>query len=75
MKREFLMLAHPRKDEPLGDWFWSEKLDGCRAFWDGPWQHLKDHWRAELQAEQKAAREQVEKRAAWDARAMAGSSF
>jgi len=35
-KREFLMLAHPRKgNEPIGSWMWSEKLDGCRAFWDG----------------------------------------
>jgi DNA ligase 1 len=36
MKREFLMLAHTFKgDEPVGGWYWSEKLDGCRAFWDG----------------------------------------
>jgi DNA ligase-1 len=35
-KREFLMLAHTyRGDEPIGGWFWSEKLDGMRAFWDG----------------------------------------
>ncbi len=35
-KREFLMLAHVmRGDEPIGSWFCSEKLDGCRAFWDG----------------------------------------
>lgn len=36
MKREFLQLAHTFKgDEPIGGWYWSEKLDGCRAFWDG----------------------------------------
>lgn len=30
------MLAHVYKgDEPIGSWFCSEKLDGCRAFWDG----------------------------------------
>ncbi len=34
-KREFLMLAHVYKSEPVGGWFWSEKLDGMRAFWDG----------------------------------------
>lgn len=35
-KREFLMLAHVLKgDEPIGSWYCSEKLDGCRAFWDG----------------------------------------
>lgn len=35
-KREFLMLAHVFKgEEPIGSWFCSEKLDGCRAFWDG----------------------------------------
>ena len=36
-KREFLMLAHthnPTKED-IGGWFYSEKLDGMRAFWDG----------------------------------------
>lgn len=35
-KREFLMLAHPKrdKDNPIG-MYASEKLDGNRAFWDG----------------------------------------
>jgi len=37
MNREFLQLAHtldPVK-HTIGGWFWSEKLDGQRAFWDG----------------------------------------
>jgi DNA ligase-1 len=37
MKREFLQLAHvfsPQKDG-IGGWYYSEKLDGERAFWDG----------------------------------------
>ena len=34
-KREFLMLAHVFKDQDIGGWFVSEKLDGMRAFWDG----------------------------------------
>lgn len=35
MKREFLMLAQTYKDQHVGGWFASEKLDGIRAFWDG----------------------------------------
>ena len=57
-KREFLQLAH--KFEPvkhsIGGWFWSEKLDGMRAFWDGgitrdmratdvPWANVEKHGR------------------------------
>ena len=36
-KREFLMLAHTYKQSKhgIGGWFWSEKLDGQRCFWDG----------------------------------------
>ena len=36
-KREFLQLAHPFKPDKhrIGGWWWSEKLDGMRAFWDG----------------------------------------
>lgn len=55
MKREFLMLAHGFKNQSIGGWFVSEKLDGMRAFWDGgvsrdkfcsevPWANTqKDH--------------------------------
>lgn len=37
MKREFLMLAQNYEEGKYGiaSWFASEKLDGCRAFWDG----------------------------------------
>lgn len=36
MKKEFLQLAHPLSDDVhIGGWFWSEKLDGHRCFWDG----------------------------------------
>lgn len=54
-KREFLMLAHNFKNQSIGGWLMSEKLDGMRAFWDGgvsrgkfcslvPWANtLKDH--------------------------------
>jgi DNA ligase-1 len=35
MKREFLMLAHVYKNQDVGGWYMSEKLDGTRAFWDG----------------------------------------
>jgi len=56
--REFLQLAH--KFEPIkhsiGGWYWSEKLDGMRAFWDGgitrdmkasdvPWANVEKHGR------------------------------
>ena len=34
-KREFLMLAHVYKNQPVADWYVSEKLDGMRCFWDG----------------------------------------
>ncbi len=58
MNREFLMLAHdydPDKDRIAG-WFWSEKLDGMRCFWDGgitrgipaakiPWANVEKHGR------------------------------
>lgn len=56
--REFLQLAHdfePIKHS-IGGWFWSEKLDGMRAFWDGgitagmkasdvPWANVEKHAR------------------------------
>lgn len=36
MKREFVMLAHTYVGhEPIGGWYWSEKLDGMRCFYDG----------------------------------------
>ena len=35
MKQEYLMLAQTLKKQHYGGWFASEKLDGCRAFWDG----------------------------------------
>jgi len=35
MKNEYLMLAQTYKDQFVGHWYISEKLDGCRAFWDG----------------------------------------
>ena len=39
MKREFLMLAHkldlPNPKQHIGGWWYSEKLDGERCFWDG----------------------------------------
>ena len=35
MKQEYLMLAHTYKDQRIAGYFASEKLDGCRAFWDG----------------------------------------
>jgi hypothetical protein len=31
-KRELLMLAHKYKDQDVGGWFASTKLDGMRAF-------------------------------------------
>lgn len=36
-KREFLELAHvfDADKHSVGGWFWSEKLDGMRCFWDG----------------------------------------
>lgn len=36
-RRELLMLAKPFKEEKhkVGGWYWSEKLDGGRCFWDG----------------------------------------
>ena len=34
-KREFLMKSHTYKDQFIGGWWVSEKLDGMRAFWDG----------------------------------------
>ncbi len=34
MKREFLQLAHTYKNEGIGGYLVSEKLDGMRAFWD-----------------------------------------
>ena len=33
--REFLQLAESFKDQSIGGWFFSEKLDGIRMFWDG----------------------------------------
>lgn len=33
--REFLQLADPYKDQSIGGWLLSEKLDGLRVFWDG----------------------------------------
>ncbi len=58
MGREFLQLAHkfePAKHSVAG-WFWSEKLDGQRAWWDGgctrgipaemvPWANVEKHGR------------------------------
>jgi len=35
MKQEYLTLAHVYKNQNIGGWFVSEKLDGTRAFWDG----------------------------------------
>ena len=35
MKNEYLMLAQTLKNQSINGWFVSEKLDGCRAFWDG----------------------------------------
>ncbi len=37
MKQEYLMLAHVFKPgkHNIGGWYMSEKLDGCRCFWDG----------------------------------------
>ena len=35
MKNEFLMLAQTLKNQFIGGWYASEKLNGCRAFWDG----------------------------------------
>lgn len=58
-KREFLMLAHTFKNQSIGGWLMSEKLDGMRAFWDGgisrgklcfevPWANTqKDHIKKE----------------------------
>lgn len=37
-KREFVLLAHTydvKKHSDISGWMLSEKLDGCRAFWDG----------------------------------------
>ena len=36
-KREFVQLAHDyvAKKHGIGGWWWSEKIDGHRAFWDG----------------------------------------
>ena len=54
-KREFLQLAHTYKSQDIGGFFYSEKLDGFRVFWDGgvsiglhscevPWANTaKDH--------------------------------
>ncbi len=54
-KREFLMLAHTYREQYIGGWLWSFKLDGDRFFWDGgvsrgvpasqvPWANTqKDH--------------------------------
>ncbi len=35
MKREFLMLAQKYTTQDIKGWWWSEKLDGMRAYWDG----------------------------------------
>ena len=37
MKREFVQLAHRLKatKQHIGGWYWSEKLDGQRCYWDG----------------------------------------
>lgn len=35
MKPEYLMLGKPYKDQHIGEYWVSEKLDGSRAFWDG----------------------------------------
>ncbi len=58
MNREFLQLAHKFDAEKhsIAGWFWSEKLDGQRAFWDGglsrglpasdvPWANVEKHGR------------------------------
>lgn len=55
-KREFLMLAHPYKENKhnYAGWYASEKLDGMRAYWDGgislgipakevPWANTEKH--------------------------------
>jgi DNA ligase-1 len=35
-RREFLMLAHTLRDrDDISGYWWSEKLDGMRCFWDG----------------------------------------
>lgn len=34
-KREFMMKAHVYKDQDVLGWYWSQKLDGMRCFWDG----------------------------------------
>lgn len=34
-KNTFMLLAHVYKDEAIGGWFMSEKLDGQRCYWDG----------------------------------------
>jgi DNA ligase-1 len=52
--REFLMLAKEYANQDITGWFYSEKMDGFRAFWDGgisrgckvtdvPWANLKGH--------------------------------
>lgn len=58
MKRDFLELANrfvPKKFM-IGGWYWSEKLDGIRCYWDGgittgmrcaevPWANIEKHHR------------------------------
>lgn len=34
-KRYLMQKAHKYKNEPIGGWYWSEKLDGMRVLWDG----------------------------------------
>jgi hypothetical protein len=56
--RQFLQLAHKFEPEKhcIAGWFWSEKCDGMRAFWDGgvsrgvpasevPWANVEKHGR------------------------------
>ena len=35
MKRHFVQLAQSLNRHSVGGWYWSEKLDGMRCFWDG----------------------------------------
>lgn len=38
------MLAQRWTGQPVGGWWMSEKLDGCRAFWDKTCFRTKDSW-------------------------------
>jgi DNA ligase-1 len=39
-----MMLANRWTGQPVGGWWLSEKLDGCRAFWDRECFRTKDSW-------------------------------